>query len=122
MFAPLFILIAAVRWTWLAATVIVALGLTAMTAHADEREAMDFDTCMEHQGDISEHFYQPEKGWRVTRSDDDGKTSHWIKVKGDREVHLICRDGMSIVETKPYEVKPQGQVDFLKWPKAVMGW
>ena len=109
-FAPLFVLAAYLRWSYWIAIAIVATCVG--TASADEREAMDFDTCMEHQGDVSEHFYST--GWRVVRSDDNGKTSHWIKEKGDKQVHLICEGGMSIIETRTVEVKPTGQVEYQK--------
>lgn len=109
-FAPVVAVIAYLRWSVLIALVIV--GSMVGLAAADEREAMDFDTCMEHQGDVSEHFYSD--GWKVVRSDDNGKTSHWIKEKGDKQVHLICEGGLSIIETRTVDVKPHGQVEYQK--------
>ena len=107
---PLFALVAYMRWTVLVALVIV--GSMVGIASADEREHMDFDTCMEHQGDVSEHFYS--KGWRVIQSEDTGKTSHWIKEKDGVQVHLICEGGLSIIETHKVDVKPTGQVEYQK--------
>lgn len=107
---PLFALVAYMRWTVLIAVCIV--GSMVGIASADEREAMDFDTCMEHQGDVSEHFYS--KGWRVIQSEDTGKTSHWIKEKDGVQVHLICEGGLSIIETHKVDVKPTGQVEYQK--------
>lgn len=109
---PLFALVAYTRWTVLCAVVIVGsmVSLAAAEELHDERQPMDVDTCNEHQGDVMEHYYQVDKGWRITKQTDD----EWIKVKGNMEVHFRCEHGLSIIETKPAEVKPSGQVDYMK--------
>ena len=105
---PLFALVAYMRWTVLIAVCIV--GSMVGIASADERRPMDADTCNEHQGDVMEHYYQLDKGWRITKQTDD----EWIKVQGDKEVHFRCERGLSIIETKTVEPKVRGQVEYHK--------
>ena len=111
-FAPIVVVAAHIRWTWWLALAIV-LGTVSMASakdtYHDEQTAMDFDTCNEHQGDISEHFLHD---WKVVRQEDKVKSSHWVYEKGSQEVHLICENGESIIQTKP--VEPRGKVDFMK--------
>ena len=97
-------------WSTVVAIAIVAGMLGIMNAQADEREPMDYDTCQEHQGDVSEHFYSLQQGWTVTKQGD----HEWIKVKGDKEVHLICDKGFSIIETHTVDPKVRGQVEYNK--------
>lgn len=106
--APLVAVIAYTRWTVIIALLIVGSMVT--VASADERKPMDLDTCMEHHGDVSEHYYQ--QGWRVLKSEYTGKISYWIKQKGNTQVHLICKDGLSIIETKKVDAKVNGEVDY----------
>jgi len=109
---PVFALVAHTRWTVLAAFCIVAsmVGMAAADELHDERQPMDVDTCNEHQGDVMEHYYQVDKGWRIKKQTDD----EWIKVKGNQEVHFRCERGLSIIETKKREVKPSGLVEYQK--------
>ena len=108
MFAPLFALVAYTRWTVLLALCIV--GSMVGIASADERIPMDADTCHEHHGDVMEHDYQLDKGWRITKQTDE----EWIKVKGSKEVHFFCKQGLSIIETRKAEPRVNGQVEYNK--------
>ena len=104
--APLVAVIAYTRWTVIAALVIVGSMVT--MASADERIAMDADTCNEHQGDVMEHFYN--KDWKVIKDTGD----EWIKQKGDEQVSFRCEKGLSIIETRKVEPKVRGQVEYNK--------
>ncbi len=110
-FAPIVVVAAHLRWTWWIALAIVAgsVSMASAETYHDEHVAMDLDTCNEHQGDVSEHFLQ---GWKVVKQEDKKQSSHWVYEKGQKEVHFICADGYSTIETKP--IQPRGSVEYMK--------